>query len=290
MATRLLCNRSIPLRLKIWFVRNALNPIASYGAQIWGTRATTARKLQSRVNVGLRMALRVGRTTAVSSMLFLARVKPIEVLARNLVLGAAVRWSNTSVYITELLSSTHVVRQRPMTVLRNLKRAVRRTVGSDNEVRGEQLDALRASLLRDWFCRAWQRSRLSDALWREGRITSNMLFDAFERLPDHFLELGNVVRLICQSWRGAPLDYFAGRIPEEYRRRCPFCNHPGPEDVVHYLLHCPAWAEPRRTFLEPLLAGTQPHRRVLPRMDAILEADLERVWIVTGTISTTEMP
>jgi hypothetical protein len=47
MATPLLCKCNVPRRLKVWVMRNCLNPIATYGARRSGAPVRTRQRLCS---------------------------------------------------------------------------------------------------------------------------------------------------------------------------------------------------------------------------------------------------
>lgn len=298
-----LSNRALPARLKVWFVRNVICPVATYGAQIWGTNSKLANKLQSQVNVALRLALNVHRAFPATSLLRLSGVIPISVAAQSLVVGAGVRWRLSPLLVGELYANTRCCRfaqRRPVVY------HVRTRVAYHAKERALELTALQAAAVSDEILQKWSVKSLKSVkkvtgrLYHSGFLVTDVLFLALEKVPHLFKELGNVARLVGYGWSGASLEHHAGRLGPEFKSVCPFCGWLGPETAAHYLLRCPAWTTARATFLVPVLSSVglelgefavEPAGRLSVEAEARrVAADDVRVRELLGVIPLEETP
>ena len=254
-----LCDRRLPVHERVTIAKAYVMPVALYGAELWAGNVAVVHKLEMLLNDVWCTVLNVPRHAS----LYCVRRSAHCLSARNASLVASARafakWRSSRTWIGELLRGADfnvltVWSRRVASALSRVdKTRAAITAARDGDVaaakRTTAAAAVRAEAKSDTADagRRWRRYQLDDTVTEARKLAVSGVRDlsAWMVVQVTRMRVGvfNTYQRLAQCTAA----------DAKWATQCPFCNAQVPEDLAHFLLECPTWAQQRALYLHPIL-------------------------------------
>lgn len=253
----LFIKRSATIGIKRMVYRGVILPVLLYGCEIWATGGISAYADYITVahNKALRAMLCLPKNAPAEVFRHALGLPPLKLLIAQRVLRARERWSESRFPVRELMRyDVDTFPANSGTFFESQWLFVRKLF--DDGMDALHLPAQRSFRLDVARRYAYvvvkeilQRYSISRRIWNHGYSVPVVADIVVCKQPKDFIFVNEWLRVICGFWKGCADYALYGSIDKKYMGLCPFCKAKVGEDVVHYIVQCPAWHEQRVQYL-----------------------------------------
>jgi hypothetical protein len=240
-------NKSVPLEYKKMLISGIITPTVLYGSELFGMNETRCSGLKKVVDQGLGMILgnrNFCRNRAYEEF----DLKPIQIKAALSRARGYKKWSESKGFIKDLINTSGQFKSKKHTWCKTTKVWLKRFRINI----AESISLGRKEVLDEYYLRIQKRDHTLIS-----REANKYKFGSGKKIRKLQLSNQNIsnglyhlTKLRTGTYQFTNKLVFSGFIDPGYTNKCAFCKKHTIENTEHLLIHCSAWNEERRTFLE----------------------------------------
>lgn len=260
----MLRGKRVHITLKMWAIRSVLLPIASYGAELFGTSQTRLDKSMTVINDALRLATGVSKSTIIRALAWSYRIPQLSLVSRLAVIRAKRKWPRSTLYISDLMKyDAFNGNGIKYTLIHNMYRWVSTYAVEPHDNVTDSVKLLRMKSANIVAGRVIQDAVLSIderpgyVYWQEVQRDcvqgSSLLCTLFSWYPVLISHVCSISRIVCGSMTTVNTLIRAGLVEAQHRDTCPCCRSHVVDSVAHYILDCEAFEADREEYLSDVI-------------------------------------
>ena len=253
-----LCDRRLPLAERVTLAKAFVVPVVLYSAELWAGNVKVTHPLEKLLNDVWCAVLGVRRTASLFCVRRSVQCKSVRSASLIASARALAKWRASRTWMGVLLRAPAFPKRSVWSwkAADALKRADPTRAALTAARDGNVTDAKRvtaAAVTRSENkddCLAaghWRDYRLSDTVTEARKLSLSGVRDL---TPWMVCQLTRMRVGVFSTYRKLAESKL---VDQHWRSHCPFCNAQVPEDLPHFLLECPAWAQQRAAYIHPIL-------------------------------------